>query len=341
MNIPKVSIIVPVYNAGEYLRKRLDTLIGQTLKEIEIILVLDCPTDGSDKIAEAYAAKDKRIVLIHNKTNLHVGLSRNEGLKVARGEYIGFSDHDDFSTADMFGKMYQKGSQTNADIVLSDFYLINSSGTHYMGFPLHYSNEEFIQKSIKEFIRYYPPLKNQRSFRSHGLIWNQIYKKDFLDKYRICFQDNRFTTHEDRTFLMECYLHIRNISILPEAFYYHIWHPGSAGTAYSYRAVTPKIAYLVHMHNLLVENQKLPQEYAAYSTSVLFQLYSAFRHELRHLSLPGSLKKITEIRKNTTLQQALRKLFKKGNRHLLLTFPPTKLCFLLLITRIFPVSGQT
>jgi len=93
---PKVSIIVPIYNAGKFLEKCLDTLVNQTLKDIEIILVLDCPTDGSDRIAREYAEKDPRIRLIVNEQNLNIGLSRNEGLKIARGEYIGFSDHDDW-----------------------------------------------------------------------------------------------------------------------------------------------------------------------------------------------------------------------------------------------------
>ena len=87
---PKVSIIVPIYNAGKFLEKCLDTLVNQTLKDIEIILVLDCPTDGSDRIAREYAEKDPRIRLIINEQNLNIGLSRNEGLKIAQGEYIGF-----------------------------------------------------------------------------------------------------------------------------------------------------------------------------------------------------------------------------------------------------------
>lgn len=97
MNLPKVSIIVPVYNAGCYFDKCLDSLINQTLKEIEIILVLDCPTDGSDKVAESYSSSDNRIKLIYNEENLHTGLSRNRGMAIARGKYIGFHDHDDYS----------------------------------------------------------------------------------------------------------------------------------------------------------------------------------------------------------------------------------------------------
>ena len=117
---PKVSIIVPIYNAGKFLEKCLDTLVNQTLKDIEIILVLDCPTDGSDRIAREYAEKDPRIRLIVNEQNLNIGLS-NEGLKIARGEYIGFSDHDDWRELDMYEKLYQKAREDQADIAISNF----------------------------------------------------------------------------------------------------------------------------------------------------------------------------------------------------------------------------
>ena len=98
---PKISIIVPVYNAGNYLRHCLDTLVNQTLRDIEIILIIDCPTDGSDEICREYAANDNRIVIINNVRNLHIGNSRNEGLKIAQGKYIGFSDHYAYRTLKM------------------------------------------------------------------------------------------------------------------------------------------------------------------------------------------------------------------------------------------------
>ena len=76
---PKVSIIIPVYNAGEYLARCLESVVSQTLKDIEIVLVLDNPTDGSDLVAEEYSQKDSRIKIIKNEKNLHIGFSRNKG----------------------------------------------------------------------------------------------------------------------------------------------------------------------------------------------------------------------------------------------------------------------
>ena len=132
--IPKVSIIVPIYNAGEFLGRCLDSLIHQTLKDIEIILVLDVPTDGSDKVAEMYADQDNRIKLVYNESNLHIGFSRNAGLKIASGEYVGFADHDDYCETDMFEKLYKKAKKDNADVVVSNFYVESETEKSFFGF---------------------------------------------------------------------------------------------------------------------------------------------------------------------------------------------------------------
>ena len=117
--LPLVSVILPVYNAGEYLRPCLDSLVNQTLRSIEIICVLDCPVDGSDMVVEEYAAGDNRIVVLKNEQNLHIGESRNVGMRVAKGVYIGFSDHDDIRELDMYEKLCAIAEQGCYDIVLS------------------------------------------------------------------------------------------------------------------------------------------------------------------------------------------------------------------------------
>ena len=114
MNI-KVSIIVPVYNVEKYLRQCLDSLINQTLQEIEIICVDDGSTDNSSNILSDYAQKDSRII-VHRQENQGLANARNAGLKLANGEYIGFLDSDDFVDIDFFEKLYQAASSDNADI---------------------------------------------------------------------------------------------------------------------------------------------------------------------------------------------------------------------------------
>ncbi len=115
--LPKVSIIVPVYNSGKYLKTCLDSLVNQTLKNIEIIAVDDCSTDNSLLILMDYAKKYHNIKVYHNRENLGQGASRNRGLDVARGEYIGFVDSDDYIRYTMYEDMYKAAVNNSAPLV--------------------------------------------------------------------------------------------------------------------------------------------------------------------------------------------------------------------------------
>ena len=118
--MPKVSIIVPIFNVEKYLRECLDSLINQTLDDIEIICVNDGSTDNSAQILQEYRFKDKRIKVI-NKENSGYGISMNMGLDVANGEFIGIVESDDFADSKMFEDLYNLAKEKNADIVKSDW----------------------------------------------------------------------------------------------------------------------------------------------------------------------------------------------------------------------------
>ena len=115
--MPKVSIIVPVYNSGKYLKTCLDSLVNQTLKDIEIIAVDDCSTDNSILILMDYAKKYHNIKVYHNRENLGQGASRNRGLDIARGEYICFVDSDDYIRYTMYEDMYKAAVNNSAPLV--------------------------------------------------------------------------------------------------------------------------------------------------------------------------------------------------------------------------------
>ena len=113
----KVSVIIPVYNVEQYLNQCLDSVINQTLKDIEIICVDDGSTDNSFKMLEEYAQKDNRIKVIHQK-NKGAAAARNEGLYIAQGKYLSFLDSDDFFEIDMLEQMYNCAEKYNTDIVV-------------------------------------------------------------------------------------------------------------------------------------------------------------------------------------------------------------------------------
>ena len=113
----KVSVILPVYNVSDYLRQCMDSIVGQTLKDIEIICVDDGSTDDSLAILKEYEAKDQRVKVIQ-QANAGAGAARNKGLEIATGEYLSFLDSDDFFEPDMLEKAWSKAHETRAQVVV-------------------------------------------------------------------------------------------------------------------------------------------------------------------------------------------------------------------------------
>ena len=121
----RVSVVVPVYNVAPYLRQCLDSLVGQTLKDIEIICVDDGSTDGSGAILDEYAAKDGRVRVVH-QANAGAGAARNVGLDLATGEYLFFCDPDDWCARRMLARMFRQAQNVRADVLLAPTYRCDS-----------------------------------------------------------------------------------------------------------------------------------------------------------------------------------------------------------------------
>lgn len=193
--IPKISVIVPVYNVEPYLERSLNSAINQTFKDIEIICVDDKSTDNSLSILENYAKKDNRIkVLKHNK-NLGVSCTRNTALQVAKADYLMFLDPDDWYETTMCEKMYQKIYNSDYDIVVCNVAITISNDMN--GKNRGYTNE-----------RDYATIKSSWS-------WNKIFKKSILDKYHIKYPEGLLG--EDAYF-KNCYYVVsnRNVGIINE-----------------------------------------------------------------------------------------------------------------------------
>lgn len=245
--IPKVSIIVPIHNAGEHLTTCLDTLIHQTLTDIEIILVLDYPTDGSDLIAKQYAEKDKRIVILENDLNLHIGNSRNRGIAIAKGEYIGFSDHDDYRELSMYDELYARAIINNSDIVLSFQFDSNTQSN-----PFFEYNEIFDAKTKELVLSDLIGFGNQENVGALFVnVTNNIYRNDFLKANAIQFVDTTQITPEDVIFQIECIYKAKKICLLKNVFYYHNSHNSNESSNYSYIGYQKRSAGLAHIYSFL------------------------------------------------------------------------------------------
>lgn len=247
---PRISIVVPVYNAGEYLRPCLDTLLNQTFRDIEIVCVLDCPTDGSDRVVEEYAAKDDRIVVIRNKHNLNIGETRNVGMRAAKGEYIGFSDHDDTRELDMYEKMYAATEHSQKKVVFSGK-IVNLVLNNEISKFLHNNDLCFYPIYQLTFFTIMTRFIGEK-FIGRGHVTPNLYQRDYLRKYDITFVDTKQCYAEDSLFNLSVLSHIQSdseISNLQEVFYRFIVHGNNAHLS-SWYSDYPHI--IQHMHEMSV-----------------------------------------------------------------------------------------
>ncbi len=198
--MPKVSVIIPVYNAKDYLGRCLDSVINQTLKDIEIICINDCSKDNSLEILKEYSSKDKRIKLINHKTNKGESAARNTGLDNAKGEYIAFLDNDDTIDSNFYEKLYKKATETNADIVKGEVKYINYDNTITYG----NINEE------------YKKTKNKMTFVLNW--WCAIYKRELIFDNNIRLLEGCILGG-DSLFLNEAIINAKNFQIVDNVYY--------------------------------------------------------------------------------------------------------------------------
>lgn len=327
MTQPKVSIIVPIYNAGIHLEKCLYSLVNQTLREIEIILILDCPTDGSDTVAENFGKKDSRIIIIKNEKNLHVGLSRNKGLSTSSGEYIGFIDHDDFCEPTMFETLYEKAIKEKTDIAICNFFTHDEKGAVEHKCPQKLTNDQLLSQLLPNMLTW----RTKESLPGMGLIWNQIYKRRLIIDNHIEFPDNKKITFEDRFFLIQVYFYAKRLSQINQGLYHHIIYSNSTGASYAYLSVKLTVPYLEAVYDFLYKNKAQKKYGLIFSKGVCLFLYSVFRHEIRHTSIKEAFDKLLILRNGNMLHKSLKQLFYPKNFKTLIKLRITKIFFVLIV----------
>lgn len=210
---PLVSVIVPVYNAEKYLTACLDSICNQTLHQIEIIVVDDGSTDNSGCIADEYAVKDNRIKVVHQR-NGNPGATRNVGLKLAKAEYIGFIDADDWIEPDMYRTMFDSVTMYNPDLVVCGMCV------DYIQDKRHFFNQigkEYIENDQCRLLDLYFNLTNRNLF---AFSMNKLYRSSLIRDYRLSFPE--VLPYEDLMFNLNYYMHIGSVTLLPDLFYHYM-----------------------------------------------------------------------------------------------------------------------
>lgn len=209
-----VSIIVPVYNVEKYLERCVDSIINQTYKELEIILVDDGATDSSPELCEQFAKKDARIQVIHKKNG---GLSdaRNAGIPYASGEFLYFCDSDDYIEKNLIKDCVAKITEENADLLIFDFYRVQNGTTSICTEKI--PEKTFTLDEIPEVLLTSPS------------ACNKFFRTEFLKNSEILFPFGRL--YEDLGTLPKLYQKAKKISYLKKPYYYYDIREGSIMTA--------------------------------------------------------------------------------------------------------------
>ncbi len=254
----KISIIVPVYNTSMYLEKCLTSLKTQTLTDIEIICVNDGSTDDSLSILNKYKQEDKRFIVL-NQENKGQSSARNLGIKIAKGEYIGFVDSDDYVEPTMFEELYDNAFNNKTDISMCGINTFDDSTGNmcpddpYLTlnlFPTSLDSNVFDFNATSDFL-----------FRISVAPWHKIYKKTFLSKNNILFPEGLF--FEDNLFFYESFIKAKRISYTRKKLYNY---RKASTTSTTCGADLKKMDFykILDLIEQLLKNQNIYKDYEKY-----------------------------------------------------------------------------
>jgi len=207
----KVSIICSVYNREKYIRQCVDSILKQSIEDFELILIDNGCSDACPAIIDEYARKDSRVVALHNEAGSTYGKALNQGIAMAKGEYIGIVESDDFTHETMYERLYNKAVEFDADVVIAGFYIYTEKTID----EKHIHNEQIFKNSSDSQlfnIYEYPFL-----FTCHPSIWSKLYRSSFLKDIK--FDENG--RYIDSKFIVDLYCSTNKIIALKEPVYYY------------------------------------------------------------------------------------------------------------------------
>ena len=274
--MPKISVLMPVYKVEKYLRQCLDSVVKQTLQDIEIIIVDEGEQDECRKIIDEYESNDSRIITIHEKNDSY-GVALNKAIQKATGEYIGIIETDDFINITMFDDLYNLAKQFNADVVKSDWYnyYTNKNKSFKAGqIPIHKINKITNIKQDISLLKIPPS------------IWSAIYKRDFIIDNNISFIDKLNHSYQDTSFKFKTFALADRIVLTNKAYVnYRVDNEDSScntdGKIYAICYEYEEITKFLNNHKELKEiinTRKLINEYSAYIWN-LKRINQDFRQE--------------------------------------------------------------
>lgn len=277
----KVSIVVPVHNVEKYLEKCLNSIVNQTFKDIEIILVDDGSTDSSLDICYSFAENDNRIIIRHNE-GLGVSEARNIGIKLATGEYIVFVDSDDWLELNMIEKMYKIAKDSNSEIILCSTY-VNTENNEYIN---EFYSKEYIFKDSDKVILQRQAISDMKGeyipkYMACGVPWAKIYKTSFLKDNNLMY-DKRLPRMQDMIFNLYAFEYANSIQYISIPLYHYRKNNLSVCNVYDKNMIDKYTNMLIALKEFMDNTSKSKEEIKeAYNLKTLATLNTYIDQLLR------------------------------------------------------------
>lgn len=310
--MPIISVIIPIYNVEKYLQKCVESVLKQSLRDIEVILVNDGSPDGCDQLIEDLKMKDSRVKTIY-KENGGQSSARNAGLEIATGEYISFVDPDDWVEPNMYLKLYERISQTDSDLAICGRKSYNEKGS--IGTEIIPENRliDFDLESKSEYI-----IKN--FFYPHtASSCNKLYKRNVITRFGLSFKDVKYVGSEDTLFNYEYLCQIKKIVCLSDTLYCVLNRKDSTVRTYmpGYMKRTSNLIQCLHDYSIQTNNLSLYK-----SVSPFFFLYY-YQWNIDRIRTLNN-KYLREILRDEIQFASKSRYFKESNRRIVFDLSLTK-----------------
>ena len=327
MNKPKVSVVVPIYGVEKYLHQCVDSILAQTLKDIEIILVDDGSKDKCPEIVDEYAKKDPRIVAVH-QPNGGYGRAVNHGIELAKGEYIGIIESDDWIEPDMYEKLYEKAVACNADVTKANFYVYNSFLPEEQQNTIWKARHQDLSKAPDTpfTVEEYPLI-----IAFHASIWSSLYKADFVKQIPLI--ETRSASYQDFPFMVEVMCRANRIAVVKEPLVHYRMEEGQNSSTIR------RDERLILMATQCIEGKKILQKYNKYDLlkeEFYFHAYLAcagFYRTIYWKHKRAFLKELQELFQNANLKTFTKKYFSNYEKRIISYWQQGKLLSSSVISR--------
>lgn len=260
---PLISIVIPIYNVERYVSTCVQSVLKQTYKNLEVLLIDDGSTDSSATLCDQMKEQDSRIQVIH-KTNEGLGLARNTGLQLAKGEYIAFVDSDDYIANDMIETLYERICLYQSDVCFCNYYRVESGkvpfSTEDNPKQAHLYSKEEVKGLLLNMIC--APMKENLDIVFMPSVCMGLYSMSLISSYDMGFHSERELISEDLIFNLEFLSKARTVCYIPKCLYYYRYNPSSLSKSYKknrFELEKKQYNYLAMAGHLPIEEEEYQQ----------------------------------------------------------------------------------